>query len=79
MIATGEEICTVYVGSDKPNIFKYWTYRGLVSKEDFQKESRYLETVRWKGFGYGYAYYYSGTKIWFRKERDLTMYLLKLK
>lgn len=71
MIATGDEIILVHVGAKEPNKFVHWHYY-IYNRA----VSRFLDTLRYKGLGYGYAYYYSHGKIWFRKEKHLTMYLL---
>jgi hypothetical protein len=71
MKAGPNDWCIVHVGGIEPNIFKYWDY--YRSSEDV---SRFLDGLRYKGGGYGFAYYYGGSKIWFRKEKHLTMYLL---
>jgi hypothetical protein len=71
MKAGPNDWCIVHVGAKEPNIFKHWDYY------HYSKEvSAYLDKLRWKGCGYGFAYYYGGEKIWFRKEKHLTMYLL---
>lgn len=70
MKATGEDVLLVCVGAKKPNRFYHWHwYRYSRPVADF------LKTLNPKG-GYGVAYYYSENKIWFRKEKYLTMYLL---
>jgi len=71
MKAGPNDWCIVHVGAKEPNIFKYWDYYHYS-----KAVSAYLEKIRWKGCGYGFAYYYSGSKIWFRKDKHLTMYLL---
>ena len=71
MKAAYEDWLFVHVGAKEPNIFKHWDYY-----KSCEPVSRYLDKLRFKGCGYGFAYYYSGSKIWFRKEKHLTMYLL---
>jgi hypothetical protein len=71
MKAEYEDWCIVHVGAKEPNVFKYWEY--YTSNEAVRC---YLSKLFYKGCGFGYAYYYSGNKIWFRKEKHLTMYLL---
>ena len=71
MKAETKDQLLVHVGAREPNKFKYWDY--YTSNKDI---SRFLDTLRHKGLGYGFAYYYSHGKIWFRKEKHLTMYLL---
>jgi len=70
MIATGDEVILVYTGSGKPNKFIHWHWYEYTTPV-----AGFLETLNPKG-GYGKAYYYSHGKIWFKKEKYLTMYLL---
>lgn len=77
MIAEDEDVCLVCVGDKNgPNKFKYWTYWSNSSPEEYRLKQEYLSRLRYKGCGYGYAYYYSNNKIWFRDEKHLTLYLL---
>lgn len=71
MKAEYEDWCIVHVGAKEPNIFKYWEYY-----HSSKPVSEFLDRLRYKKCGYGFAYYYSGSKIWFRKEKHCTMYLL---
>jgi hypothetical protein len=71
MKAEYEDWCIVHVGANEPNVFKYWDYYN-----PSEAVSQYLDKLRYKKCGYGFAYYYSHSKIWFRKEKHLTMYLL---
>jgi hypothetical protein len=71
MKAGPEDWCIVHVGAKEPNIFKYWDYYHYS-----ERVSKYLDKLRYKKCGFGFAYYYSHSKIWFRKEKHLTLYLL---
>ena len=70
MIATGEDVLLVWTGGSKPNKFKHWHWYSYS-----KPVANFLKTLNPKG-GYGVVYYYSEDKIWFRKEKYLTMYLL---
>jgi hypothetical protein len=71
MKAGPNDWCIVHVGAKEPNIFKYWDYYCYSIPV-----ARFLDKLRYKKSGFGFAYYYGGGKIWFRKEKHLTMYLL---
>lgn len=76
MIAEDDEICLVCVGDRKgPNEFKYWTW--YAPAHQLKEKHAYLNKLRYKGSGFGFAYYYSNNKIWFRTEKHLTMWLLQ--
>ena len=70
MIATGEDVLLVWTGGSKPNKFKHWHWYSYS-----KPVADYLTKLGPKG-GFGVAYYHSQSKIWFRKEKYLTMYLL---
>ena len=70
MIATGEDVLLVWTGGSKPNKFKHWHWYNYS-----KSVSEFLTTLNSEG-GFGKAYYYSQRKIWFKKEKYLTMYLL---
>ena len=71
MKAAYKDRLLVHIGAKEPNEFIYWDYYHYSIPV-----ARFLDKLRWKGCGYGFAYYYGGNKIWFRKEKHLTMYLL---
>lgn len=70
MTATGKDVLLVWTGGSKPNKFKHWHWYSYS-----RPVAEFLKTLNPKG-GYGVVYYYSGRKIWFKKEKHLTMYLL---
>ena len=70
MKAEGEDVLLVCTGGKKPNKFKHWHWYSYS-----KPVANFLETLNPKG-GFGVMYYYSERKIWFRKEKYLTMYLL---
>jgi hypothetical protein len=70
MIAEGDDIILVCTGGKAPTEFKYWHWYNYS-----KPVAEFLKTLNPKG-GFGKAYYYSERKIWFRREKYLTMYLL---
>lgn len=72
MRATGDKVALIDCGQKQYRL-EYYTYWWAGSSEDYKDRIVWLDAVG----RYGKDYYYSHGELWFRKEKHLTMYLLK--
>lgn len=72
MKATGDKVALIDCGQ-KQYRMEYWTHWWSGTAEGYTNRIVWLETIG----QYGKDYYYSHRELWFRKEKHLTMYLLK--
>jgi hypothetical protein len=66
----GEDVCIVWTGKPKPDIFRYMVYRSMSNEI-----AEWLQKTFKQGFGKGY--YYSHNKIYFKKAKHETLFILR--
>ena len=72
MKATGDKVALIDCGQ-KQYRMEYWTHWWSATRDGYIVRMNWLDTIG----DYGKDYYYSHGELWFRKEKHLTMYLLK--
>ena len=72
MKATGDEVVIVDCGQ-KQYRMEYYTNWWQPTSEGYKARMEWLETIG----SYGKDYYYGHGELWFRKEKHLTLYMLR--